>query len=74
MSYYFSKTLPFGFDEAVRRTAEALKQEGFGIITEIDVRKTFKEKLGVDFRGQANPGRVLPDDVVLHRHAIGRHV
>jgi len=60
MSYYFSKTLPFGFDEAVRRTAEALKQEGFGIITEIDVKKTFKEKLGVDFRGYRILGACNP--------------
>ena len=60
MSYYFSKTLPIGFDEAVRRTTEALKQEGFGIITEIDVKQTLKAKIGVDFRnyrilGACNP-------------------
>lgn len=60
MDYYFSKTLPVGFDEAVRRTAEALKQGGFGIITEIDVKRTFKEKLDIDFRnyrilGACNP-------------------
>jgi uncharacterized protein (DUF302 family) len=60
MSYYYSKTLQVGFDEAVRRTTEALKHKGFGIITEIDVKKTFKEKLGIDFRnyrilGACNP-------------------
>lgn len=60
MGYYFSKTLQVGFDEAVRRTTEALKQGGFGIITEVDVRRTFKDKLGVDFRnyrilGACNP-------------------
>lgn len=60
MGYYFSKTLPAGFDEAVKRTTEALKREGFGIITEIDVKKTMKEKIGVDFRnyrilGACNP-------------------
>ncbi|MEY9697887.1 uncharacterized protein (DUF302 family) [Bradyrhizobium diazoefficiens] len=60
MGYYFSKTLPVGFDEAVRRATEALKQGGFGIITEIDVTRTFKEKLDVDFRnyrilGACNP-------------------
>ena len=60
MAYYFSKTLPVGFEEAVRRTIEALKQEGFGIITEIDVKETFKKKLGIDFRnyrilGACNP-------------------
>ena len=58
--YYFSKTLPLGFDEAVRKTTEALKQEGFGIITEIDVRETLKKKIGVEFRnyrilGACNP-------------------
>ncbi len=60
MSYYFSKILPVGFDEAVRRTTEALKNAGFGIITEIDVKQTLKAKLGVDFRnyrilGACNP-------------------
>jgi uncharacterized protein (DUF302 family) len=60
MSYYFSKTLPVGFDEAVQRTVQALKQEGFGIITEIDVKKTFKEKLGVDFRGYRILGACNP--------------
>jgi uncharacterized protein (DUF302 family) len=60
MSYYFSKTLPVGFDEAVRRATEVLKKEGFGIITEIDVKQTLKAKIGVDFRnyrilGACNP-------------------
>jgi uncharacterized protein (DUF302 family) len=60
MAYYFSKTLPTGFDEAVQRTTEALKREGFGIITEIDVKKTLKDKIGADFRsyrilGACNP-------------------
>jgi uncharacterized protein (DUF302 family) len=60
MTYYFSKTLPVCFDEAVRRTTEALKQEGFGIITEIDVKQTLKAKIGIDFRnypilGACNP-------------------
>ena len=60
MSYYFAKNLPLPFDEAVRRTTEALKREGFGIITEIDVKNTLKAKIGVDFRnyrilGACNP-------------------
>ncbi|CEJ16004.1 hypothetical protein BN1110_06355 [bacterium YEK0313] len=60
MSYYFSKTLPIAFDDAVQRTVDALKAEGFGIITEIDVKQTFKQKINVDFRnyrilGACNP-------------------
>ncbi len=60
MSYYFSKILFLGFDEAVRRTVDALKQEGFGIITEIDLKETLKKKINVDFRnyrilGACNP-------------------
>jgi uncharacterized protein (DUF302 family) len=60
MSYYFSRTLPISFDEAVQHATEALKREGFGIITEIDVKQTLKAKIGVDFRdyrilGACNP-------------------
>lgn len=60
MSYYFSKIVPMGFDEAIRHTTEALKREGFGIITEIDVKDTFKKKIDVEFRnyrilGACNP-------------------
>jgi uncharacterized protein (DUF302 family) len=60
MSYYFSKTLGISFDEALRKVAEELKKEGFGILTEIDVKETLKKKLNVDFRkykilGACNP-------------------
>jgi len=60
MSYYFATTLAMGFDDAVRRTTEVLKNEGFGIITEIDVQETLKKKINVDFRqyrilGACNP-------------------
>jgi uncharacterized protein (DUF302 family) len=64
MSYYFAKTLPAGFDEALQRTRDALQQEGFGVITEIDVKSTFKAKLGIEFRnyrilGACNPALAL---------------
>ena len=60
MSYYFSKTLAMSFDEAIIKVTEELKKEGFGIITEIDVKETLKKKLNVDFKkyrilGACNP-------------------
>ncbi len=60
MTYVFSKTLALPFADAITRTREALTAEGFGVITEIDVQKTLKDKLGVQFRpymilGACNP-------------------
>jgi uncharacterized protein (DUF302 family) len=49
MSYYLSRILLLPFDAAVVRTTDVLKEEGFGVITEIDIRETLKRKLGVDF-------------------------
>ena len=60
MSYYFSKTLGVTFDEAIARVTDELKKEGFGVLTEIDVKETLKKKLNVDFHrykilGACNP-------------------
>lgn len=48
-SYALSRTVGLSYDEADRRVREALKEEGFGVLTEIDVAATLKEKLDVDF-------------------------
>jgi uncharacterized protein (DUF302 family) len=60
MSYYFSKPTTYSFDEAIGRVTDELKKEGFGVLTEIDVKETLKKKLNVDFRrykilGACNP-------------------
>ncbi|RME31800.1 DUF302 domain-containing protein [Candidatus Woesearchaeota archaeon] len=49
MMYGYKKTVNRGYEEAVRKTKEELQKEGFGVLTEIDVRATLKKKLGVDF-------------------------
>ena len=60
MSYYFNKIVDMSFDEAIKQVTEELKKEGFGILTEIDVKEALKKKLNVDFRkyrilGACNP-------------------
>lgn len=56
MQYYSSKQMKgIGFEEAIQNVTAALKEEGFGVLTEIDVRETLKKKLDVDFK----PYRIL---------------
>jgi len=60
MSYYFSKIVSEDFDKAIEKVTEKLKEEGFGVLTEIDVKATLKKKLDVGFKkykilGACNP-------------------
>jgi uncharacterized protein (DUF302 family) len=50
MSYYFAKTIEATFDEAIEKVTAELKEKGFGVLTQIDVKATLKEKLNVDFK------------------------
>ncbi|MEP1151934.1 MAG: DUF302 domain-containing protein [Balneola sp.] len=60
MNYHISKIVDYKFDEAITRVTEELKEKGFGILTEIDIKETLKKKLDVDFKkykilGACNP-------------------
>ncbi len=60
MNYYFVKETTLDFDAAVEKVTGLLKEQGFGIITQIDVKETFKQKINEDFRkykilGACNP-------------------
>ncbi len=60
MKYGFSKTVDLPYEKAIEKITEELKKEGFGVLTEIDVRETLKKKLNVDFKkykilGACNP-------------------
>jgi uncharacterized protein (DUF302 family) len=60
MAYYLAKKINLEFTEAVAKVVEELQKEGFGVITQIDVRETLKKKLDIDFRpylilGACNP-------------------
>ena len=60
MSYYFARKITGSFDDATERVTAALKAEGFGVLTNIDIAQTLKTKIGVDFQsyrilGACNP-------------------
>ncbi len=61
MEYHISKTVKGTFDNVISKVKDELKKEGFGVLTEIDIKNTLKNKLDVDFRkytilGACNPG------------------
>jgi len=60
MTYHNSRTVNLTYEQAIEKVTDELKKEGFGVLTEIDVKETLKKKLGVDFRkykilGACNP-------------------
>lgn len=74
MSYYFSARAAGTFDQVIERTREALKVQGFGIISEIDIQAALREKIGVDFRrytilGACNPA--LAHQALLIEDKVG---
>ncbi len=74
MDYYLAKSVDLGFDEAIETVTELLKEEGFGILTEIDVKETLKKKIDVDFRkyrilGACNPE--LAHQALMHEDKVG---
>jgi uncharacterized protein (DUF302 family) len=75
MRYYFKTELSkLDFNEAIEKVSAALKEEGFGVLTEIDVKETFKNKLDVDFRNYRILGACNPHfahQAISHEDHIG---
>ena len=74
INYGFTKELNTPFQKAVETVTEELKKEGFGILTKIDLREKFKEKLGIDFKKYAILGACHPPSAhkaVLAEENIG---
>ncbi len=74
MTYHFTKTVDMPFDQAVETVTEALGEQGFGVLTTIDVQATLKKKLDVDFRpymilGACNPG--FAHQALQHEDKVG---
>ncbi len=74
MHYYISKTITDSFEKSVEKTKEALMNQGFGVLSEIDIHEKLKEKLDVDFRkykilGACNPPAAY--EALKHENKIG---
>ena len=70
MSYYFNKKVNGSFEDVLERITLLLKEEGFGILTEIDVQETLRKKLNVDFQ-KYKIGTMLPCNVIVQEIADG---
>ncbi|UCB53594.1 MAG: DUF302 domain-containing protein [Candidatus Zixiibacteriota bacterium] len=74
MSYGFRKEIDLPFDKAVEVVTDELKKKGFGILTKIDVKEKFKEKLGIDFKNYVILGACSPSHAhkaILEEEDIG---
>ncbi|MGK7369231.1 MAG: DUF302 domain-containing protein [Candidatus Halalkalibacterium sp. M3_1C_030] len=74
MSYYISKKVDYSFDQAIKEATDRLKDEGFGVLTEIDVKDTLKKKLDVDFKKYRILGACNPEfahQALQHEDKIG---
>lgn len=74
MSYYISKNVDYTFDQAIEKITAELKEEGFGVLTEIDVKETLKKKLDVDFKKYRILGACNPEfahQALKHEDKIG---
>ena len=74
MSYYISKKVDYSFDQAIKEATDRLKDEGFGVLTEIDVKETLKKKLDVDFKKYRILGACNPEfahQALQHEDKIG---
>ncbi len=74
MDYYFSKKVDINFDDAIESVIDELKKEGFGILTDIDVKAVLKKKIDADFRnyrilGACNPH--LAHKALLSEEMVG---
>lgn len=73
LKYGFSKTVDLPYEDAVEKTRAALNEEGFGVLSEIDIKEKLRDKLGVDFRnyvilGACNPPlayRTLQEEISI---------
>ena len=73
--YGFSKIVDVPYEEAVEKARAALKEEGFGVLCEIDIKEKLKERLGVDFRkyvilGAVQSGSRLQDSAGRNQHWV----
>jgi uncharacterized protein (DUF302 family) len=71
MSYHFSKIVDLSFEEAIEHATNILKEEGFGVLTEIDIKATLKKKLDVDFRNYRVLGACNPPNAYKALQAEG---